>query len=66
MVVGAPSRASLLELRLEGEIPASFGNLVELRVLNLGNNLLTGTIPPELGQCQSELLSSSKVTPLVK
>jgi hypothetical protein len=34
---------------LSGSIPASLGNLTNLKVLWLGNNALSGTIPPSLG-----------------
>lgn len=37
---------------LMGQIPASFGNLTNLRQLNLGYNNLSGSIPPQLGSLQ--------------
>nr|TKR84754.1 hypothetical protein D5086_0000254590 [Populus alba] len=39
--------------RLTGEIPAGIGNLVNLAVLQMGNNSLTGKVPPEIGNCRS-------------
>ena len=36
--------------RLTGTIPPEIGNLSNLRVLNLGANLIEGPIPPELGK----------------
>ncbi|CDY24191.1 BnaC01g37710D [Brassica napus] len=40
---------------LTGGIPGSicFGNLERLAILQLGNNSLTGNVPPELGNCKS-------------
>ena len=35
--------------QLSGEIPAEFGNLINLEILHLENNQLTGEIPAELG-----------------
>jgi len=36
-------------VRLSGQIPASFGNLSNLRVLNLSYNNLSGNIPAQIG-----------------
>jgi len=39
----------LMDNNLEGSIPASIGNLVHLKVLNLHKNNVTGTIPTQIG-----------------
>ena len=42
------TRLDLTTNRLKGEIPAELGGLAELQNLHLGNNLLSGCIPPTL------------------
>lgn len=47
----------LFDNGLTGNLPASLGNLLNLRQLAVSNNQLTGSIPPEFGNLQSlELL----------
>ena len=46
---GRVSNISLLSKNLTGQIPKEFGNLAELKWLNLGFNNLTGIISEELG-----------------
>ena len=46
---GHVTSLSLIANALEGTIPASFGNLVNLIDLRLNSNLLSGSIPPGLG-----------------
>nr|VDD52727.1 unnamed protein product [Brassica oleracea] len=38
---------------IPGSICVGFGNLERLAILQLGNNSLTGNVPPELGNCKS-------------
>ena len=46
---GRVVQVSLPSKSLDGIIPAGFGNLPALQVLDLSSNSLTGTIPSELG-----------------
>ena len=46
---GRVVQVSLPSKSLDGIIPAGFGNLSALQVLDLSSNSLTGTIPSELG-----------------
>ncbi|RLM57833.1 putative LRR receptor-like serine/threonine-protein kinase [Panicum miliaceum] len=44
----SPDIGQLTRLRLQGQIPESFGNLTSLKALNLNYNNLSGTVPPAL------------------
>jgi len=46
---GKITRLSVVNNKLSGEIPASFGDLVNLTFLNLGINQLTGQVPESIG-----------------
>ena len=49
--------------RILGEIPPSFGQMLELSVMSLAHNNLQGRIPAELGQLQKWLgCSKTKTT----
>ena len=53
-------RVGYLDLRrngLTGQLPAQLGTLSWLRLLRLGGNALTGTIPPELGNTRLRVLT---------
>ena len=41
---------------LTGEIPSEIGNLINLEILRLGNNELTGTIPPRNMESDQSIL----------
>ena len=47
------TKISLRYNRLQGSIPASISNLLRLEWLDLDRNLLTGTIPTEVGLLSS-------------
>ena len=40
--------------RLVGTVPSSIGNMAVLEIIDLSNNLLTSSIPPELGLLEGE------------
>ena len=57
---GRVAEVSLANRDLNGVIPAGFGDLSDLRTLDLSSNSLTGTIPSELGNLSNlESLSIS-------
>ncbi len=52
-VSGAPLRVTKLNLsglKSAGPLPATFGDLTQLRMLDLSHNKFSGTIPPALGE----------------